>query len=89
MFLFHNEPGQHWCLAEFDIMYGVVIFYDSGDSYDLECRDWYIRIRDCLQVRLAEVLELVNVFDKKGIDKSTYHVTFRIAENMPKQGCLW
>ncbi|GKB41653.1 hypothetical protein Tco_0886595 [Tanacetum coccineum] len=60
-----------------------------GDSYDLECRDWYIRIRDCLQVRLAEVLELVNVFDKKGIDKSTYHVTFRIAENMPKQGCLW
>ncbi|GJU87976.1 hypothetical protein Tco_1300399 [Tanacetum coccineum] len=60
-----------------------------GDSYDLECRDWYIRIRDCLQVRLAEVLELVNVFDKKGIDKSTYHVTFRIAENVPKQGCLW
>nr|GEX87648.1 F-box domain-containing protein [Tanacetum cinerariifolium] len=33
---------------------------------------------------LPEVLELVNVFDKKGIDKSTYRVTFRIAENVPK-----
>ncbi|GKB50111.1 phospholipase-like protein [Tanacetum coccineum] len=45
-----NEPGQHWCLAEFDILSGVVTFYDSGDSYDVECRDWYIRTRDYLQV---------------------------------------
>ncbi|GJZ31627.1 phospholipase-like protein [Tanacetum coccineum] len=65
-----NEPGQHWCLAEFDIVSGVVTFYDSGDNYDLECRDWYIWTRDCLQVRLPEVLELLNVFDKKGIAKN-------------------
>ncbi|GJW31154.1 phospholipase-like protein [Tanacetum coccineum] len=70
VFIPFNEPGQHWSLAEFDIMYGVVTFYDSCDSYDLKCRDWYIRTRDCLQVRLREVLELVNVFDKKGIDKT-------------------
>ncbi|GJR42645.1 hypothetical protein Tco_1310748 [Tanacetum coccineum] len=42
-------------------------------------------VYDFVQGRLPEVLELVNVFDKKGIDKSTYNVTFRIAENMPKQ----
>ncbi|GJU55622.1 phospholipase-like protein [Tanacetum coccineum] len=81
-----NEPGQHWCLAEFDIVSGVVTFYDSGDSYDLKCHDWYIRTRDCLQVRLPEVLELLNVFDTKGIAKSTYQITFSIAENVPKQG---
>ncbi|GKC61741.1 hypothetical protein Tco_1089339, partial [Tanacetum coccineum] len=46
-----------------------VTLYDCGDSYDVECRDWYIRTRDCLQGLLPEVLELVNVFDKKGIDK--------------------
>ncbi|GJV23021.1 phospholipase-like protein [Tanacetum coccineum] len=30
-----NEPTQHWCLAEFDILSGVVTFYDSGDRYSL------------------------------------------------------
>nr|GEU83652.1 phospholipase-like protein [Tanacetum cinerariifolium] len=60
-----NEPGQHWCLAEFDIVSGVVTFYDNGDSYDLKCCDWYIWTRDFLQVRLLEVLELLNVLDKK------------------------
>ncbi|GJY41464.1 hypothetical protein Tco_0428734, partial [Tanacetum coccineum] len=59
---------------------------ESGDNYNLECHDWYIRTRDCLQVRLPEVLELLNVFDKKGIAKSTYQITFTIAENVPKQG---
>nr|GEV44840.1 phospholipase-like protein [Tanacetum cinerariifolium] len=37
---------------------------------------------------LPEVLELVNVFDKEGIDKNRYNVTFRIAENVTKQGCV-
>ncbi|GKC23702.1 phospholipase-like protein [Tanacetum coccineum] len=81
-----NETGQHWFLAEFDIKSGVVTFYDSGDLYDLELKDWYIGTRDCLKVRLPKVLELLNVFDKKGIEKSTYHVTFRIDETVPKQG---
>ncbi|GJZ90405.1 phospholipase-like protein [Tanacetum coccineum] len=72
VYILIKEPGQHWCLAEFDILSGVVTFYDSGVSYDLECHDWYIRTRDCLQVRLPEILELLNVLDKKAIDKSTY-----------------
>nr|GEX96421.1 phospholipase-like protein [Tanacetum cinerariifolium] len=58
---------------------------ESGDSYDVEWRDWYIYTRDCLQGRLPEVLYPFNVFDKKRIDKSTYHITFRIGENLPKQ----
>nr|GEY42416.1 phospholipase-like protein [Tanacetum cinerariifolium] len=70
-----NEPGQHF------ILFGVVTFYDNGDSYDLECRDWYIRTRDCLQVRLPKLLEILNVLDKKAIDKSTYQITFSIVEN--------
>nr|GEY45803.1 phospholipase-like protein [Tanacetum cinerariifolium]GEY48828.1 phospholipase-like protein [Tanacetum cinerariifolium]GEY49622.1 phospholipase-like protein [Tanacetum cinerariifolium] len=37
------------------------------------------------EVRLPKVLELLNVLDKKGIDKSTYQITFSIAENVPKQ----
>ncbi|GJX36693.1 phospholipase-like protein [Tanacetum coccineum] len=44
-----NEPGEHWSLAKFDICSGLVTFYDSGDTYSIECGDWYIRIRDCLQ----------------------------------------
>nr|GEV83221.1 phospholipase-like protein [Tanacetum cinerariifolium] len=57
---------------------GVVTLYDSGGLYDLELKDWYIETRD--------YLKLLNVFDKKGIEKSTYHVTFKIAERVPKQG---
>ncbi|GKC26233.1 phospholipase-like protein [Tanacetum coccineum] len=67
-----NETRQHWFLAEFDIKSGVVTFYDSGGLYDLELKNWYIGTRDCLKVRLPEVLELLNVFDKKGFEKSTY-----------------
>nr|GEY06667.1 phospholipase-like protein [Tanacetum cinerariifolium] len=81
-----NETGQHWCLVEFDIKSGVVTFYDCGGLYDLELKDWYIGTRDCLKVWLPEVLEPLNVSDKKRIEKSTYHITFRIADNVPKQG---
>nr|GEV65242.1 phospholipase-like protein [Tanacetum cinerariifolium] len=66
-----NETGQHWCLAEFDIKSDVVTLYAGGGLYDLEFKDWYIKTKDCL---------------KKGIEKSTNHITFRIAENVPKQG---
>ncbi|GKA43519.1 phospholipase-like protein [Tanacetum coccineum] len=45
-----NEPGEHWNLAKFDIYSGLVTFYDSGDTYAIECRDWYIRITNCLNV---------------------------------------
>ncbi|GJS94275.1 hypothetical protein Tco_0801243 [Tanacetum coccineum] len=57
---------------------GMPLWYVNGESYS-------IALTKANKGRLLEVLELVNVFNKKGIDKSTYCVTFRIAENMPKQ----
>ncbi|GJV82981.1 phospholipase-like protein, partial [Tanacetum coccineum] len=44
-----NETGKHWCLAQFHIMSGEVTFYDTGHTYDYDYRDWYVRIRNCLQ----------------------------------------
>ncbi|GKA91730.1 phospholipase-like protein [Tanacetum coccineum] len=44
-----NEPGEHWNLAKFDFCSGLVTFYDSGDTYAIECRDWYIRMTNCLK----------------------------------------
>ncbi|GJT00969.1 phospholipase-like protein [Tanacetum coccineum] len=44
-----NEMAQHWCLAHFDIVSGLVTFYDSGDTYDYESRDFYVRVRECLK----------------------------------------
>ncbi|GJX05263.1 phospholipase-like protein [Tanacetum coccineum] len=44
-----NETAQHWCLAHFDIVSGLVTFYDSGDTYDYESRDFYVRVRECLK----------------------------------------
>nr|GEZ96813.1 hypothetical protein [Tanacetum cinerariifolium] len=56
-------------------------FWESLECLDPTRKGWLLD-----KVRLPEVLELLNVFYKKGIEKSTYHVTFRIAENIPKQG---
>ncbi|GKA85672.1 hypothetical protein Tco_0807326 [Tanacetum coccineum] len=39
-----------------------------------------------LQDRLPAVLDGAKVFDKKGIHPSNYRITFRLAENVPKQG---
>ncbi|GJT94642.1 phospholipase-like protein [Tanacetum coccineum] len=44
-----SDVDQHWCLAHFDILSGLVTFYDSGDTYDYESRDLYVRVRECLQ----------------------------------------
>ncbi|GJX00889.1 phospholipase-like protein [Tanacetum coccineum] len=45
-----NETAQHWCLAHFDILFGLVTFYDSGDTYDYKSRDLYVRVQECLQL---------------------------------------
>ncbi|PWA48747.1 NB-ARC domains-containing protein [Artemisia annua] len=37
-----NETERHWCVAHFDILSGLVTFYDSGNTYDYECRDWFL-----------------------------------------------
>nr|GEU96106.1 putative RNA-directed DNA polymerase [Tanacetum cinerariifolium] len=35
-----NETGEHWCLAQFHILSGVVTFYDTRETYDHDYRDW-------------------------------------------------
>ncbi|GJY61740.1 phospholipase-like protein [Tanacetum coccineum] len=48
VFLPINEAAHHWCLAHFDILSGLVTFYDSGDTYDYCVFDLYVRVRECL-----------------------------------------
>ncbi|GJZ46477.1 phospholipase-like protein [Tanacetum coccineum] len=81
-----NETDQHWCLAHLDILSGLVTFYDSEDTYDYEWRDWYVIVRQCLEERLPVILEGAKVFDKKGIHPSDYTISFKLADNVPKQG---
>ncbi|GJZ69751.1 phospholipase-like protein [Tanacetum coccineum] len=84
-----NETDQHWCLAHLDILSGLVTFYDSGDTYDYEWRDWYVVVRQCLEERLPVILEGAKVFDKKGIHPSDYTISFKLADNVPKQGGIY
>nr|GEW74132.1 hypothetical protein [Tanacetum cinerariifolium] len=37
-----NETDQHWCFAYLHIRTGLVTFYDSSVTYDLEWREWMI-----------------------------------------------
>ncbi|GJV50858.1 phospholipase-like protein [Tanacetum coccineum] len=48
-----NETAQHWCRAHFDIVSGLVTFYDSGDTYDYESCNFYVRVRECLKFIIA------------------------------------
>ncbi|GJS72599.1 phospholipase-like protein [Tanacetum coccineum] len=84
-----NETAQHWCLAHFDILSGLVTFYDSGDTYDYESRDLYVRVRECLQERLPGILGATKVFEKKGIDPTDYSIRFKLADPVPKQGGIF
>ncbi|GJX98965.1 phospholipase-like protein, partial [Tanacetum coccineum] len=47
-----NETNQHSCLAQLDIRTGVITFYDSGSTYELEWHEWYINLIECLKVKL-------------------------------------
>ncbi|GJZ87689.1 phospholipase-like protein [Tanacetum coccineum] len=52
-----NKTSQHWCLSHFDILSGLITFYDSGDTYDYESRDLYVRVQECLQ-RQEQMIEM-------------------------------
>lgn len=43
----------------------------------------------CLQVNLPIVLGRANVFNKQGIDSTKYTITFKLGENVPKQGGIF
>ncbi|GJY64637.1 phospholipase-like protein [Tanacetum coccineum] len=81
-----NEPNRHWSLAQFHIKSGNVTFYDSQETFDVEIRPWYVKIRRCLESKLPVVLQETGVFVSKGIDPTHYSIKFRHAQNVPKQG---
>nr|GEW15237.1 phospholipase-like protein [Tanacetum cinerariifolium] len=69
VFFPNNETAQHWCLAQLDILSGLVTFYDSGDTYDYEWRDWDFRVvretyvtyqefNVCCQKRREQMIEM-------------------------------
>ena len=47
-----NEKEKHWFVARFHIKSGVVTFYDSGVKHEPEWRDWYLKMRARLEVKL-------------------------------------
>ncbi|GJR68866.1 phospholipase-like protein [Tanacetum coccineum] len=71
----YDYDYRDWLLNEFQ--------YD-----DLESTRGMMRLicETQLKVQLPVVLERANVFQKKGIDTSKYSITFRLADNVPKQG---
>ncbi|PWA46772.1 phospholipase-like protein [Artemisia annua] len=81
-----NEPFTHWSLAVFYIQTGDVVFYDSGETYEVEYREWYFKMRRCLRENLPFILKETCVFEKKGIDPTSYSINFRHVTHIPKQG---
>nr|GEZ70541.1 hypothetical protein [Tanacetum cinerariifolium] len=95
----HMKQAMAWCAPKKRMLYVTVRtaswlqvcskFKKKKESFGLvdpDMTEFLKNVKPWVEGRLPEVLDLVNVFDKKGIDNSTYHVTFRIAENVPKQG---
>ncbi|PWA61132.1 phospholipase-like, Aminotransferase-like mobile domain protein [Artemisia annua] len=81
-----NEPKKHWSVAQFHIQSGLVIVYDSVYRGEEECREWYLKMRNCLEVNLPLILQETGVFEKKRINPENYKISFRLAQNVPKQG---
>ena len=86
MFIPINEPKKHWSVAHFHIQSGNVIFYDSVYRNEEESREWYLKMRNCLEVSLPLILHETGVFEQKRIDPENYKIRFRLAQNVPKQG---
>ncbi|PWA88222.1 phospholipase-like protein [Artemisia annua] len=81
-----NEPKKHWSVAQFHIQSGLIIFYDSVYRCEEEGREWYLKMRNCLEVNLPLILQETGVFDKKRINPENYKIRFWLAQNVPKQG---
>ncbi|GJW28061.1 phospholipase-like, aminotransferase-like mobile domain protein [Tanacetum coccineum] len=86
VFILINEPNRHWSLALFHMKSRNVTFHDSQETFDVEIRPWYVKIRRCLESKLLVVLQETGVFVSKGIDPTHYSIKFRHAQNIPKQG---
>nr|GEU71284.1 phospholipase-like, aminotransferase-like mobile domain protein [Tanacetum cinerariifolium] len=56
------------------------------ETFDVEIRPWYVKIRRCLESKLYVALQETSVFVSKGIDPTHYSIKFRHTQNIPKQG---
>nr|GEZ07285.1 phospholipase-like protein [Tanacetum cinerariifolium] len=72
--------------TKFHIESRNVTFYDSQETFDVEIRPWYVKIKRCLESKLPVVLQETGMFVSKGIDPTHYNIKFRHAQNVPKQG---
>ncbi|GJX60905.1 phospholipase-like protein [Tanacetum coccineum] len=79
---FLGQPGQVKCKFPWNDDYTV----DRNFWLKLVCLDPARKGWLTEEVQLPVVLERANVFQKKGIDPSKYTITFRLADNVPKQG---
>nr|GFA06657.1 phospholipase-like protein [Tanacetum cinerariifolium] len=86
VFISINEPNRHWSLAKLHIKSRNVTFYNSQETFDVEIRPWYVKIRRCLESKIPVVLQETGVFVSKGIDPTHYSINFRHAQNILKQG---
>nr|GEV18584.1 phospholipase-like protein [Tanacetum cinerariifolium] len=73
-------------VEQFHIKSGNITFYDSQETFDVEIRPWYVKIKRCLESKLPAVLYETGVFISKGIDPTHYNIKFRHAQTFPKQG---
>jgi Ulp1 family protease len=84
-----NETEVHWVLAELDIRSGVITLYDSLGGPEIpneEARPWWENWMNVLAEHLPLYLYESEVLERKNIDRSTYCITFRWAQNLPTQG---
>ena len=93
MFFPINETDVHWCLGELEIKTGVVTLYDSLVSIDehssrehFETRSWWIEFRTRFARQLPKYLVESEVMQMKNIDSKNYHVSFKYARGVPRQG---
>lgn len=83
-----NPNDDHWVLAELQLATGVITIYDSlcPKLPFVEFRPWWIEMMEKYRSRLPIFLKKAEVFKRKPIDDKNYNITFRFADNVPKQG---
>nr|GEY55493.1 RNA-directed DNA polymerase, eukaryota [Tanacetum cinerariifolium] len=54
----------------------------EGEEY----RKWYLQMTDCLEEKIHVVLKETGVFEKKNINPAKYKISFKVVDEVPKQG---
>ncbi|PWA65662.1 hypothetical protein CTI12_AA332440 [Artemisia annua] len=82
-----NPNDDHWVLAELQLPTGVITIYDSlcPPLPFVENRPWWLEMMEKYRSRLPIFLKKAEVMKRKQIDDKNYNITFRFADNAPKQ----